>query len=192
MKQAGAQGHPVGHAVLQQADAGRPLPALRRDRREAGLPIIVYNVPGRTGCNIDARRSCAFPALDRRRQGSLRQHHPDFRGVPRCAREFPRAVRRRPADLAVHVGRGARRGFGGRQRSPAEMARMVKRPSERLCGRTTPPHASPAAPARQLRRIESNPGEAGDGHAWPSRPVLSSAAGVSPPGFARADPRGAR
>ena len=43
---------PDGRAVLQQADAGRLLPPLRRRGRGCDLPIVLYNIPGRTGSNI--------------------------------------------------------------------------------------------------------------------------------------------
>ena len=55
------------------------------------LPIVLYNVPGRTGVNIEPAtivRLAAHPE-HRRRQGSLRQHLADVRRVPRaCRAEF--------------------------------------------------------------------------------------------------------
>ena len=51
------------------------------------LPIIVYNVPGRTGCNVEPRTLArlAGDPQHRRRQGSLGQHAADVRGLPRRA-----------------------------------------------------------------------------------------------------------
>jgi 4-hydroxy-tetrahydrodipicolinate synthase len=45
--------HPLRHSVLQQAHAGRPLPALQSHRVGGPLPIIVYNIQGRTGVNVE-------------------------------------------------------------------------------------------------------------------------------------------
>ena len=45
------------------------------------LPIVVYNVPGRTGCNVEPptlARLATIPTVDRR-EGSLRQHDADGR-----------------------------------------------------------------------------------------------------------------
>src|SRR6187455_1268809 len=39
---------PDRDALLQQADAGRPLPALQSDNDAIGIPIIIYNIPGRS------------------------------------------------------------------------------------------------------------------------------------------------
>ena len=51
---AGADAALVVAPVLQQADAGRLLPALQgRWPRRSDLPICVYNIPGRTGKNIE-------------------------------------------------------------------------------------------------------------------------------------------
>ena len=45
--------HPLGHAVLQQADSGRDCTGTTAPSRAATeLPIVLYNVPGRTACNI--------------------------------------------------------------------------------------------------------------------------------------------
>ena len=58
------------------------------------LPIMLYNVPGRTGCNIDAadvREARHHPARDRR-QGSVGQHHADGRDLPRGAAGISRLV----------------------------------------------------------------------------------------------------
>ena len=41
------------HSLLQQADPGRSLPALSRDRGKHAAADHVYNVPGRTGVNVE-------------------------------------------------------------------------------------------------------------------------------------------
>ena len=58
-------GHPVGHAVLQQADAGRALPALQGDRRE--------HVAARSS-STTCRAGPAATSIRRRSRGS--------RGIP--------------------------------------------------------------------------------------------------------------
>ena len=63
------------------------------------LPIIVYNVPGRTGCNVDAATLARLATIPehRRREGSLGQHHADGRGLPGRAARLSRAFGRRCA-----------------------------------------------------------------------------------------------
>ena len=55
------------------------------------LPIVVYNVPGRTGVNVEVA-TLAAPRGDsehHRREGSIRQHAADVRHLPRaCRRTF--------------------------------------------------------------------------------------------------------
>ena len=93
------------------------------------LPIIVYNVPGRTGVNVDPATLARLSddSGHRRRQGSVRQHGADLRGVPGRAGRVRRAVRRRFADAA---GRWRSAGTGiisvASNGVPAEMARMVE------------------------------------------------------------------
>ena len=77
--------------VLQQAHAGRALPALQSDRRPISLPIIVYNVPGRTGVKHRARHAeeARGDRQHRRREGSFRQHRRKWRPCwPQLPEEF--------------------------------------------------------------------------------------------------------
>ena len=68
------------------------------------LPIIVYNVPGRTGCNIDAATLTRLrdAAQYRRRQGSVGQHDADGRDLPRRPACLSRPLGRRRVDAAAH------------------------------------------------------------------------------------------
>ena len=95
MKQVGAGGHPVGDAVLQQADARGPLPALQRDCRR-GRPAdrrLQRAWPDR----LQRRRGHARPAErragHRRRQGSVGKHLADGRDLRRRAEGFSRPLR---------------------------------------------------------------------------------------------------
>ena len=138
----GRRGRPaVGHALLQQADAGRPLPALPRHRRRTPLPIVVYNVPGRTGVNIDVAtlvRLAAIPNIIgvKEASGNITQMCEVCRAVPSG---LHRAVGRRCADAAVD-GRGRPRRHLGRveRDSRKRWCRWSKRPSA-----TTSPRRAP-------------------------------------------------
>ena len=52
-KRLGANGILSVAPVLQQTHARRVVPALQGDCSSGGLPIIVYNIPGRTGVNVE-------------------------------------------------------------------------------------------------------------------------------------------
>ena len=82
------------------------------------LPIIVYNVPGRTGCNVDPATLVRLAAISehRRRQGSVRQRHADGGDLPQRAGGLRGAVRRRRADAAADGDRRAGNHLGGVQR----------------------------------------------------------------------------
>ena len=58
------------------------------------LPIIVYNVPGRTGCNVDPATlvKLSGDSERHRREGSVGQHPADVRGLPRRAGGLHRPV----------------------------------------------------------------------------------------------------
>ena len=111
--------HPLGHAVLQQADAGRAVPALQRDRREhVGCRSSSTTCPGRTGCNVEPPTLVAARGdpEHRRREGSVRQHDADVRDLPRGAGRLHRAVGRRCADAAADGGGRPRHHLGGVER----------------------------------------------------------------------------
>ena len=87
MQKAGAHGLAVGDAVLQQADAGRPVPALQGHRRrdaaadralQRARPHRLQHRPG------DLRAARDDPER-RRREGSVGQHPADGRDLPRGA-----------------------------------------------------------------------------------------------------------
>ena len=115
------------------------------------LPIIVYNVPGRTGVNVDAADARA-PRRDpehRRREGSVRQHR------RRCARSAAPCR----TDFVVLSGDDALTlplmAVGGRgiisvasNEIPAEMAQMVEAAERNdFAAARAAPRAPPAADA---------------------------------------------
>ncbi len=79
------------------------------------LPIVVYNVPGRTGVNVETATLKRLVG-DReylRSEGSLGQHQPDRGSVPQPPRYLRHIIRRRyHHHPAVRVGR-TRSDFGG-------------------------------------------------------------------------------
>ena len=136
------------------------------------LPIIVYNVPGRTGVNVDVADAGAPGAV------------PNIVGVKEASGnmaqmcEICRAV---PDDFVVLSGDDALTlpvmAVGGRgiisvasNEVPAEMARMVELAEARRLRRRAP--AAPRSCCRscsQLRRVEPDPGEGRDGDDGPAR-----------------------
>ena len=114
-------GLPVGDAVLQQADAGRSVPALPRDRRQHAAADRALQRAGphrRQHRARDARAPRGDPE-HRRREGSVGQHAADVRDLPRRAARLHRALRRRCDDAAADGGRRPRRHFGGVERDAA-------------------------------------------------------------------------
>ncbi len=85
------------HALLQQAEPGRTLRSITARLPTArGCPIIIYNVPGRTGCNVEPATLARLADIPqhRRRERSVGQHDADGRDLsascPRsssCSRE---------------------------------------------------------------------------------------------------------
>ena len=150
----------LGHAVLQQADAGRPVPALQGDRRRTPLPIIVYNVPGRTGCNVEPAtlaRLATIPTIVgvKEASGNMTQMAEICRAVPD---RLPRAVGRRRADAAADGDRRTRHHLGGSNEVPArDGADGRGRRARRLRGRAA---LAPTSCCRSCRSTscESSPG----------------------------------
>ena len=120
-REVGAPGrgrHSLRHALLQQAHAGRSVPALQGHRRRHPLPIVVYSVQGRTGVNVEPATLARLAAIDnivgvKEASGNIGQMANMIHEVPPS---IPRALGRRchhhPADGA---GR-ARRHLGGLER----------------------------------------------------------------------------
>ena len=85
---------------------------------EVGLPIVVYNVPGRTGCNVEVATLVRLSAVPNivGGQGSVGQHVADRARLQRGPGRLRRALGRRCAHAADDVGRWARDHLGGLER----------------------------------------------------------------------------
>ena len=169
----------VGDAVLQQADAGRALPALsRRSPRARRCRSSSTTCPGRTGVNIEPATLARLAAI------------PNIVGVKEASGnitqmcEVCRAV---PADFLVLSGDDALTlplmAIGGRgvisvasNEIPAEMVQMVEA-AERgdFAAARADARPAPAADAGQLRRVEPGAGEGRDGGDGPARGGLPAA-----------------
>ena len=85
---------------------------------QTSLPIIVYNVPGRTGCNVEPRTLARLAEVSnivgvKEASGNMQQMCEVCRIVPAG---FTRAVRGRRAGAAAHGCRRPRRDLGGLER----------------------------------------------------------------------------
>ena len=88
MARRGVVGLPLGDAVLQQADAGRALPALPRLRGEhaAADRRLQRSGPHRRERRGRDARAARADSEHRRREGSVRQRAADVRDLPRGSR----------------------------------------------------------------------------------------------------------
>ena len=127
-KKAGADCMPVGRALLQQADAGRPLPPLPAIAEAVDLPMILYNVPGRTVADMQNEtvlRLAQVPGIVgiKEATGNIERGADLMRARAEELRDLHRRRRHRPrADAA----RRPRRDLGHRQRRAAPDARDVR------------------------------------------------------------------
>ena len=156
------------------------------------LPIMLYNVPGRTGCNIDAATCAKLATI------------PHVIGVKEASGNITQMVeicRAVPPDFLVLSGDDALTlplmAIGGRglisvasNAIPAEMSKMVEA-AERgdFAGARLMHHHVCAADARQLHRVEPRPGQVRDGGDGTVRRGLSAADGVAAAGVAGEDSR---
>ena len=99
------------------------------------LPIILYNIPGRTGVNIEPA-TVATARGDRkyrRREGSVGKYRADGRGARERAEEFRRAFGRRRNHDSADGARRARLDFRGVERnSRGDDAHRAALPRERF------------------------------------------------------------
>ena len=144
---------------------------------KTSLPIIVYNVPGRTGCNVEPRTLARLATI------------PNIVGVKEASgnmQQMCEVCRVVPPDFQVLCGDDALAlplmAVGGRgvisvasnivpDRMAAAGQRRARRRFRRRARRA--PGAA-AADARQLHRVEPDPGEGGARHA---RPVQATSTG---------------
>ena len=164
----GVDGAPLGDAVLQQADAGGAVPALQGDRRRRpDCRSSSTTCQGRTGVNVEPATLVRLAAIDehRRREGGLGQHRADGERV----RQVPEGFSVLSGDDAITLPLIALGGAGiisvASNEIPDEMA--AARHAACLAGDFAEARAIqrevPAADGGELRRVESDPGEGGDG-----------------------------
>ena len=163
----------AGRALLQQADAGRPVPALQGDRRGRGdLPIVLYNVPGRTVADM------AHDTVLRLAQV------PGIVGIKEATGNIERAqwlIRDVPKGFAVYSGddpTAVALMLCGGQGNISVTANVAPRLMHELCVAALagdaaardgdPARADAAAPA-PVRRSQPDPGQVGDGPHGPVR-----------------------
>ena len=158
--QGGRVGAALGHALLQQADAGRAVSStIRAIADSTPLPIVVYNVPGRTGVNVDVATLVRLAAI------------PNIVGVKEASGnvtqmcEVCRAV---PSDFIVLSGDDALTlplmAVGGRgiisvasNEIPARWSQMVEAAERNDFAAARAIHAR-ILPLMQINFVESNPG----------------------------------
>ena len=184
-EKAGAHGLLVVTPVLQQAAAGGPARATSSAVADAtGLPVMLYDIPGRTGVALAApRRCCGWPST--RRSSPSRTPRTTSVAAQRRAGARPTSPyysRHRPAQPAAA---GHRRGRRRQRRRPRR-----RRPAARRAGRrrTTP---ATSARARELhqqllpvyRGHVPHPGR----RSWPRRRSRCSASRSAPCGLPLVD-----
>ena len=152
------------------------------------LPIVVYNVPGRTGCNVDPATLARLATI------------PTIVGVKEAAgnmTQMAEMIRAVPDEFLVLSGDDALTvplmAIGGRgiisvcsNQIPREMADMVEA-AERgdFATRAGHPPAHPRPDAGELLRVEPRPGEVRDGGDGVVRRGVPAADGAAAPGLAR-------
>ena len=143
------------------------------------LPIIVYNVPGRTGVNVEPAtlaRLAAIPNIVgvKEASGNITQMCEVCQRVPAG---LHRAVGRRCAHAAADGDRRTRRHLGGVERdSRPRWCRWSKRPSA-ATSRRRAPSTHRILPLMQVNFVEAEPGagEGGDGGDGTARRGLPAA-----------------
>ncbi len=130
------------------------------------LPIIVYNVPGRTGVNVDVAtivRLSAVPNIVgvKEASGNMTQMCEICAAVPS---RIPRAVGRRCADAAGDVGGRPRHRVGRLERGAGRDGEDGRaRRGGRFRRRAAAASGTAAADADQLHRVEPDSRQGGDG-----------------------------
>ena len=184
MQQAGVQGLLLGDAVLQQADAGRAVPALLGDRRgHAAADHALQRAraaPAATSRRPRSRGSPTIPNIVgvKEASGNITQMCEICRAVPDG---LPRAVGRRCDDAAVDGDRRARRDLGGVERDSRPRWRRWSRPPSAATSRPRAACTSACCRCMLVNFIESNPGpgevrDGGDGAVRRGLPAADGAA----------------
>ena len=139
-------------------------------------------MPGRTGCNVDVAtlvRLSQVPNI-----AGVKEASGNVSQMCEICRAVPESFIVLSGDDALTLPLMAVGGHGIisviANEAPAEMARMVDLAAAgRLQRRAADPPSAHAADERELRRIESDSGEGGDGGHGPARGGLSPADGAA-------------
>jgi 4-hydroxy-tetrahydrodipicolinate synthase len=168
----------AGGALLQQAHAGRPVPALQGHRRSGGdLPMVLYNVPGRTVADMLHDTVLRLAQV------------PGIVGIKEATGNIERAqwlLREVPKGFAVYSGddpTAVALMLCGGQGNVSVTANVAPRLMHELCvaairGRCARRWNSSAGCCRctaPVRGSQPDPGEVGDGAHGPVRPDAAPA-----------------
>ena len=156
------------------------------------LPIVVYNVPGPDGLQRRSRDARA-PRRRSRTSSAVKEASGNMTQICEVCRPCRPEFIVLSGDDALTLPAMAVGARGiisvASNEVPAEMAQMVEAAeAQRLRVRARDPRAAAAADARELRRVEPDPGEVRDGADGPARGELPAADGAA----ARRDAREAR
>ena len=162
---------------------------------EVGLPIVVYNVPGRTGCNVDVAtlvRLSGVPGIV-----AVKEASGNITQMVEICGAVPKDFLVLSGDDALTLPLMAVGGHGlisvaGQRGAGRDGAHGRARRAGRLCRRAADPQPAAAAHAGELHRVESHSGQERDGRARAARRGVPPADGAAARGVAGANPAGAR
>ena len=171
---------PLRHALLQQAHAGRPLPALQGHRLRRQLPIIVYSVQAAPASTSSPPRCSASPPSTT--SSASRKPPATSARWPTSAATSPSTSSSSPATTpspcrSSRLG-GKRRHLVASNEIPAEMTALAQHCLDGdLRRRPRHPRKTSAPDGSQLHRIQPHPRQGRHGADGPARARLAPAPG---------------